>query len=235
MIKDGSILLNIPKNLDYKQAVFFDGMRHALEIIDFSYKRLYQELTKLSKLTQYQKNYTHVYVDMWAVIDAIDRFRCLWIMQANSIAIPSPYSTEEINGSLQQVRNIRNVSSHMAQKIDQIIALNSSVSGSISWVSVKNIQPLNIHTFVVRSGIINGKVSFQFSIPKEKINFIEGTGNIIIELGAYTINLSQAYEYVCGVSSYIDEQWSLQKERLLSLNEPFPHDVFASAELNLTK
>lgn len=151
MLSVNSPFLNIPVALDRKQAVFLDGMRHTAQIVDMSYRRLCQALTHIA-LGETSSGFAHVFLDTWALIDAADRFRSLWELQPNAATIPYQYSPSALRSRLQDIRNVRNVSAHIAQKIDQIVSLNSSVLGAISWVSLLSHAPLKVKTYLSAPG-----------------------------------------------------------------------------------
>lgn len=48
MLSENSVLRRIPVIIDPKTAMFIDGIRHAIEIINFVYKRLGITLTELA-------------------------------------------------------------------------------------------------------------------------------------------------------------------------------------------
>src|SRR5690606_26099449 len=76
---------------------------------------------------------TGVFLDAWAVVDAVDRFRSLWMLQPESETIPNEFNPELLNKKPQSIRDVRNVHAHVAQKINQIAALNAPVSGTLHW------------------------------------------------------------------------------------------------------
>ena len=82
MLSENSILLRLPPGINSKQLVFLDGIRHAVEITDLAYSRLESTLTWLVMNTHdsapEKQTYTSAFLDAWAVVDAIDRFRLLW-------------------------------------------------------------------------------------------------------------------------------------------------------------
>ncbi|MGP2435599.1 hypothetical protein ACTUQ0_15440, partial [Listeria monocytogenes] len=76
-----SPLLNIPVALEKRQAIFLDGLRHHAQIAIYAYIRLCHALSELSDThISEEKNhceFTHIFLDTWAFIESIDRFRQL--------------------------------------------------------------------------------------------------------------------------------------------------------------
>lgn len=72
MIKPDSPLKRLPVALGADQAFFVDGMRHAAEICEVSYKRLTANLAQLSKASEEEKlptSYAEYFLDAWAFVE----------------------------------------------------------------------------------------------------------------------------------------------------------------------
>lgn len=235
MLSDSSPFLNLPTALDPKQAVFLDGMRHAIEISDLSYRRLCHELTELAVKQSdgfESSKFTHIFLDAWAFIDAVDRFRLLWEMQPNPECIPKEYSRDAVRSRMQSIRDVRNVSAHIAQKIDQIVALNSSVLGSINWVTLFSQDPLKIKTYFIRPGVMSGSVKGQFAMPSGKVDFIEGSGCVSLAVGKHQVSLSDAYRTLCSIVEFAEAGMTFSTQGSEHIQH-LPGDMFGSAELNM--
>lgn len=144
MISDSSVLRRLPQMLDRKQAIFFDGIRHAVEIIDFAHSRLQSTLTNIalsepSGITQ-TNLFTAAFLDAWVLVDSIDRFRALWELMPNvnkDTTAPDFKSFKELS---QPVRNLRNVADHLAERANYVVAHNGNALGELSWYTALNPQ-----------------------------------------------------------------------------------------------
>ena len=99
MLTSNSALFFLPANLDKKLLFTLDGMRAAIQIIDFSYKRLCKglyELTFYKNESIKNDTFTPLLLDAWAFIDAIDRFRCLWIILTRTMNINEEFSESKV-------------------------------------------------------------------------------------------------------------------------------------------
>ncbi len=233
MFAENSPFLNIPAALDRKQAVFLDGIRHATQIVDLSYKRLCQTLTALTvdrSNSIKSPNFTHAFLDAWAFVDSADRFRSLWEMQPGIQTITESYSPAIVRAQLQSIREVRNVSAHIAQQIEQIVSLNRSVLGSISWIALLSEDPLEIRTFSIRPGVMFGNVDFQFTIPKGALSIGSGVGYISLAAGKHEANLSEAYKVVLSVVRFAEATLRAHFNKPRFQNR-LPTDMFASGEL----
>lgn len=234
MLSDNSPFLNLPIGLDQKQAIFLDGMRHAVQIIDFSYMRLCQALTRqaLNRPRAYaESQFTHVFLDAWAFVDAVDRFRSLWEMQPNAERLPKEYSPSSIRSQLQTIRDTRNVSAHIAQKIDQIVSLNASALGAINWITLLSKRPLKVNTYFIRPGIMKGRSMAQFAMPQGKITFRHGSACISLAAGKHYANLSEAHRIVGSIVRFAESTLKFEDQESRK-QEYLPRDAFGSAELD---
>lgn len=207
MFEPNSPLYNLPKNLERKQAFYLDGIRHALEIIEHAFLRLTNNLSELAKnhsKTNPPTNYASYYLDAWAFVDALDRLIALWKLQPNANTIPDPWEPDKLKDSLSQIRAIRNVSDHLAQRADQIISSNSTALGELSWVTVLSISPPKIKSCLIRPGFLPESVEFKLNIPEKDLFITNGTGNILLKSHTYTANLSEAYQKVIGLAEYAE-------------------------------
>jgi len=236
MLSANSPFLNIPVALDSKQAVFLDGLRHAIQISDFSYKRLCSGL-KIQALSQNKDrpydSFVPIFLDAWAFIDAVDRFRSLWEMQPNANGINGQFSPATVRIELQGIRDLRNVSDHIAQKIDQIVSINSSVLGSISWLSLISESPLQIRTCFIRPGIIRSKAMGQLATPLKGVRFVNGSGCITVVAGKHKFLLDDAYELVSRIVAFAEAALASSFQQSSPL-ECHPSDMIGIAELDVS-
>ena len=136
MITDTSILKRLPAQLDRKQILIFDGIRHAAEIVSFAYSRLQHTLTKIAVTddhTTAASEFTSAFLDAWSLVDAIDRFRSLWLLVPSADSNPHPNNEPSFQQISQPVRDLRNVADHLAQRSDYIVACRGTALGVLSW------------------------------------------------------------------------------------------------------
>jgi hypothetical protein len=134
MIAPDSILRRLPGQLDPKQLLFFDGIRHAAELVSLAYSRLQQTLTYIAREDgEVGGAFPAAFLDAWAVVDGIDRFRLLWKLIPGLTFSPPPAGEATFEEITTPVRNVRNVADHLAQRADYVVAQNGAALGSISW------------------------------------------------------------------------------------------------------
>lgn len=204
LVRDDSILRNIPATLNRKQALFLDGMRHAAEICDFSYRRLQHTLTEIAVVVDHPKELaTSAFVDAWAIVDALDRFRMLWKLQPNATFIKPIFPQRTIDQEFADVRNVRNVSDHLAQRADQIVSLNGSALGELSWITVIDAQKQECASCVLVPGVAkNG--TYEYPVPRGETIGVP-TGFIQLRAGETVANLSTAISCLAARVKQVEE------------------------------
>ena len=145
MISRDSVLRHLPGELNRKQALYIDGIRHAAEIVGFAHERLQRTLTTLAledcEGTIADNLNTSAFLDAWAIVDAVDRFRTLWQLIPHTEAPLGRRSFAEI---ATPIRKLRNVADHLAQRVDYVVAHNGSALGVLSWLTVLSEEPLEV-------------------------------------------------------------------------------------------
>ncbi len=137
MISKDSVLRHLPPHLDRKQALFIDGIRHAGEIAGLAYMRLQHTLARIAT-RQYEGEEesqltTSAFLDAWALVDVIDRFRTLWKLLPNASHSTPPTGHKKFSELAQPARDLRNVADHLAQRADYVVACKGSALGVLSW------------------------------------------------------------------------------------------------------
>lgn len=234
MFKPDSPFMNFPRNLDRRQAFYFDGIRHAFEIIDHAYSRLTTGLTELA-MNHPKENlhgsYAHYYLDAWAFVDALDRLLALWKLQPRSESIPPPWNPDSLRDDMRRIRDIRNVSDHLAQRADEIISSNTAALGELSWVTVLSIEPPVMKSCFIRPGFLPSSVKFQMNLPKEKLFIKNSSGNVLLKAHTHTANISEAYERILGLANYAESDLKTSFESA-DFSTSVGGDLFASCYLD---
>ena len=228
-----SCLFSIPVEMDKKLIFNLDGIRATLQIINLSYKRLCQSLEYLS-LQNNNMDFTHVSLDGWAFIDSLDRLRGLWNNLDNILDFKKEYSKLNVEKRLLEVRNIRNVISHLPQRIDSLIAKNSSAMGEIGWIFLVDKELPSAKTYYIRYGTFYKNVSFKLTLPQTDLTFNQNNiGLIEFKVGEYVTELTKLYDFVNELHSEL-ERTLLPKFSAFKKSSVCPPNIFGSAELNTT-
>ena len=143
MIDKHSVFRCLPHGLERRQVLFFDGIRHCAEIADIAHRRLRTTLTTMalqgasdapdSALSQRERLIPAAFLDAWAVVDSIYRFR--------GLVKSYPHHREgpvELPGYKQMIENVcavRNVADHLNSKIAQVEAHGGAALGTLTWLT----------------------------------------------------------------------------------------------------
>ena len=140
MIKRDSILRRLPLELDRKQALFLDGIRHSAEIAHLAYERLRGLLTKIAcdENSEHERGelYTAVFLDAWSVVDSIHRFLDLYRLFPEARMVEADPSDQKDREVFQRVRDVRNVTDHLGQRMDYVLSRKSAAMGILSWCTI---------------------------------------------------------------------------------------------------
>src|SRR5258708_16471915 len=116
MLSDDSVLLKIPINVDPAQALYLDGIRRSIEIIDYAYERLTLTLTDIALTdrpgAEGRVQFTAAYLDAWAIVDAIYRLRGL-LKGIPGIVLQPPATGQDFFADTEKIPLLRNVAAHL--------------------------------------------------------------------------------------------------------------------------
>jgi len=195
IIERGSPLLRLPRNLNRRQTLFLDGIRHAVEIADYGYVRLVEELTKLALANrrgeQPNGSYTTPFLYAWAVVDAIDRIRALLHLMPGLRRVPRSDGKPGFRYQTKAIRDLRNVTHHLAQRVDYVIAQNGTALGKLSWITILTIEPIQILSCAIIPGTL-ANIEAQLVNPAGRESVVGPSDLITLNAGEHTASLSEA-------------------------------------------
>lgn len=225
-----SSLRRIPVNVLPKQAVFLDGIRHAIEVMDVGFHRLRNGLTKTALEPPNAADLPLVsaglFLDAWAVVDAIDRFRQLYTGFPGMTRVNATEDIQPLGEALQKFRDLRNVGDHSAQRADVIVAKGDGAAlGELTWLTGAQLLPKVVAWHcVLRPGTFRSEPSLPTSSFETKLDW--PTDYICLKAGGYQGNLSQVRTHIAGrvrhLESQLDAIFSLPKhEKVPVINDFF--------------
>lgn len=198
MLSDDSILRRIPLTTEPKQALFFDGIRHSIEMIDLAYSRLRENLTNiaLNELTPKTliQSSPAVFLDAWAIVDAIDRFRMLYTQMPGMTHVSASPSIESLKDVTEQVRKLRNVADHLSQRADYVVSQGGAALGTLTWLTGFKVDPPTLWYCTLRPGTIRIKPEFRKDPILTTIDW--PTDQIYLSAGGYEANLSEVLPHI---------------------------------------
>lgn len=196
MLSENSILRRLPPGLDQRQLVFLEGIRHCAEIVWLAYLRLERVLTSIAdghvSGPLESERYTEAFMDAWAVVDAIDRFRQLWARFPGMQFAEQPEGHISFAQASADVRGLRNVTDHLAQRADYVAASGNPVMGLLAWVTLKASEPQKFNCCLLAPGTMK-KSNWRMVNPAgmELTSYATGrTGLIHLAAGEYRADLT---------------------------------------------
>lgn len=240
LLSKDSVLRKLPPEVDPKQALFIDGIRHAVEIIDLAYSRLRDTLTNLALADTEDLNVsnynTHAFLDAWAMVDAVDRFRGLCKCFPDTISGEKPDKWISIEVITQPFRDIRNVSDHLGQRAEFLVSKKSTALGTLTWFTGSSLKPPQGWFCILKPGTIR---VMSPQPPKSMTMTVDWpTDAICLSAGGYDVALSSVLPQIAlrvkqlesNISELL-EQYGENKSIVASdmfSKHPFFMDVSAS-------
>lgn len=228
MLADDSILRRVPAVLEPKQAFFVDGIRHAVDIMELAYGRLRETLTHIAldppTSATLPKIAPHAFLDAWAMVDAVDRFRMLYQqMPGISFGSPTP-GVEPLKTVMQPFRKLRNVADHLAQNAELVVARGGAALGTLTWVTGFKVDPPTLWFCTLRPGTIRTKPEFRKEPILSAIDW--PTDRICLTAGGHEGNLSAIRPHIDRRVKHFETQLKSEFERLGIADAPASNDVF---------
>lgn len=199
----------LPASLDPIRAVFYDGIRHAAEIAELAYRRLQLTLTAIANGTESQEeelaHYTAAFLDAWAFVDVADRLRALRQQLPGPVAVAQTLEGARTwNAALDPVRQVRNVSDHLATRAQYVAAKKSAALGVLSWLSMKT--PTIGTACVIRPGIVGSKVRVETGHLLATGEVEVPSGRIHLQAGEHRADLSAAYGQMAAFVATLEQK-----------------------------
>lgn len=234
MLKENSILKRLPAALNPKQVLFLDRVRHASELMNFAYARLEKSLAALAAdaaAPQKEGTFTTPFIDAWAVVDVIDRLRGLLTLMPGLNYLPLEEGKTSFSDKIQFIRDLRNVSDHLAQRADYVLSRNGTALGTLSWCAPVEGKPGTVKSLAILPGSIRQigpMMPFPFGDPNTEV-----AKSIILAAGGYSGDLAYA---VRESNRKISELENLLEEFLVNAGKadnPMALDILFCLELQL--
>lgn len=236
MISTDSALRRLPRGLDAHQRVYFDTIRHAAEMAHVAYGRMVATLTEMV-VTRHRGDevqpirFSEAFLDAWSFVDCIDRLRLtLRIATSDGRAKRSP-ATERFLEFSEEVRLLRNVGDHVAQRVAQIVAESMPSLGVLRWLTVTDAAQGIVESCVARPGTsidattdIIMPVGLTMQVP---------TSHVRLASGAHEADLSAVYAAMRDEVSHLESALEATFTRLEVLDDHAGSDFLMMATLQL--
>lgn len=208
ILSDDSILRKVPMNVNPKQVLFVDGIRHSAEIIELAYERLENSLTEIALIPPCSKDLPRksasVFLDAWAIIDAIDRFRMLYQMMPGISFSEPAVKGDTLKASAQPFRDLRNVADHLAERADFIVSKKGSALGVLTWITGYQIEPEQVWHCTLKPGTMHVEPELKNEQLEVAIHW--PTDRITLMAGGYEGNISSFLPQITKRVQHFEKQ-----------------------------
>lgn len=192
-------------NFPREQLILLDGIRHAAETIQFALTRLQDSLTDIALGQQSQSSTsifsTPVFIDAWAVADAMHRFDTLYGMLTKQ-----KKRGEAVIPELEEINLLRNVDQHLATRVQYVVAHSNTALGILSWLTVLPNAPDSMMSCMIRPGTAapaSWKLDINFPSAGE---FIHPTFQVYLQSGQFRVELVSLAKIIAKKIAGLEEQ-----------------------------
>lgn len=225
-----SPLKKIPVNIEPKQAFFLDGIRHAIEIMDVAYGRLRDSLTHMAlnppASEELQDISAHVFLDAWGFVDALDRFRMLYMKFPGMKPRTEKVSIPSLLEATQEFRNLRNVADHLAQRAEFVVSRNGAALGELSWLTGAQLIPKVIAWHcTLRPGTLRSIPTMQTDPIISTLDW--PTDSIRLSAGGHEGNLSAVRAHIAVRVRHLEAQLQRVFQAPTQMHVDVISDVFS--------
>lgn len=224
-----SVLRQIPINVDTKQALFLDGIRHAVEIMDVAYRRLRDALTHMALYPPASSELPNIsayaFLDAWSFVDAIDRFRMMYTQMPGIKFGAAKVGIPPLQEVMQEFRKLRNVADHLAQRADFVLSRNGAALGELNWLTGIQLQPEVIAWHcTIRPGTLQSVPLMQTKPIFSTLDW--PTDSIRLSAGGYEGNLSAVRAHIAVRIRHLEAQLQSVFQQPTQAQSSVINDVF---------
>jgi len=132
VLSSDSSFRRLPAGLNTRQAMYFDGVRFAIEMLALSYSRLEVTLAAVANDEQAKDLTPGIFLDAWGVVDSANRLRVL-LSEFPGLKKKTP-PAQLLARSLQPVEVLRNSVQHLPGDINLHADSDIPTWGTLHWM-----------------------------------------------------------------------------------------------------
>lgn len=232
MITYPSPLYELPRRLGRKEVFFLDGLRHAAQIAEFAYGRLQDTLCEMVDIKPQVHNrfVTAAFLDAWAVVDAIEKFRDLW--QNFPDGGQRTAKNDDFLRLTDRVREIRNIGQHLPNFADKLLEKNAPALGVLTWITFQpHFDPPRYASCVILPGHAVER-QIRAVHPEPGINYIGRTPQVMLYAGTKSVSLPEMLVVVKNAVRLLESQLPPMRPEVGPPEPRFPADHFMHMEFS---
>lgn len=232
MVERTSVLRRLPVNLEPSQRIYLDGFRHAAELSSYAFEHLVSELAVLSRdaVCQQTGDFIVPFHFAWSFIDASDRLVGLLRAMPGIEFEPVEPGKSTFFDRMKCVRDLRNLSDHIATRVQFIVAKNGTALGVLSWTYQRGDEPEKLKS----CSILPGTMRLKSSAIRFPVAATEGEeiGTIYLEAATYSAELRAIHNDVAKMVGRIETALSSQFEGSEQPHESFGSDILIALDVD---
>ncbi len=157
------------------------------------------------------------------MVDAIDRFRMLYLQMPGMKFGPPTPGIEPLNTVTYPFRKLRNVADHLSQRADYVVARGGAALGTLTWLTCFELDPTMLWFCTLRPGTIRTKPEFRKEPILSTIDW--PTDRICLSAGEFVGNLSAIRPHIERRVKHFEDQLKSAFETLGITDAPAVSDV----------
>lgn len=210
--QNASPFQNLPKDLNNKEVLVLDGIGQSLDIFEFAYQSLHQELFahSIDSITKSERSYMPAFANAWTTIDFVARlFK----------ALKSYHRLEELTSvkafigdkDVGAARRLRNQNQHFDEKFENLLEKRRSIWGNLLWCFIPQrfADSAQFDAHVLTSGITRSTF-VDFPMPEGEIQIDRGIANVYLDAFDVIVSISELRKVVSKVRAEVEA--SLKQE-----------------------
>ncbi len=234
LIEPQSPLRRIPESLDRREALFFDGIRFTVEMMDIAYRRLADTLHEHAQAQNpafRQSNPMALpFLDAWSIVDSVNRLRRL-LDRLPTIKHKQIPEREVFLRGTETVDEFRNRIQHLDTEMTSITESKEPVWGTISWFTSLDSEiggqvQLGRISLMVSGSIFREPQEFKFINPCGQ-TIIYPVGLITLSSCGLSLCLTEIHQAVLKVIRALEREF---EKRFTDLPKA-ASDLYASVDL----
>ena len=229
MIADDSPLRVLPRDLDFRQRMYLDGIRYSIDMAALASERLEQALAEVSRTFESDAkvptgSFTAVFLDAWSIVDSVNRLRVL------IDKMPRMRRSAQLRVWMKRLaffEGLRNSVQHLPGEIQVHAEKGESVWGSLAWIWWTGIDPRVIRLEMMLAGTAASAERPTVDWAGKQVSI--GVNHVELTAFGQTARLSEAYETIGEIVPALEKTLRPQFEGL----ETSGSDLTLSMEIEM--
>lgn len=203
MLDADSPFRHLPTQLDVRQAMFCDGVRFAIEMLNCSYLRLESCLSRMAAGEPLEDLTPMAFLDAWSVIDSANRLRVL-LNTFPRLKKKTP-PLQLVMRALQPAEALRNSVQHLPGDIEKHSGSDVPTWGVLHWTSALAASPTVFKMCFLVPGAARTMHELPSMLSPVGREFHAPTDHVVLSAYGSEVDLSATYRSVVSFVPSIED------------------------------